>query len=150
MKKLKISETINSPKEKVWENTFGENTYPEWTEVFAPGSHVKGSWEKGSRIKFLAPDNEGKMQGMLSEIVENKPFEFLSIKHLGFIKDGAEDTESPEVKAWAPSFENYTFTETDGVTLLTVEMDTTDEYYDYFMETWPKALQKIKHICEKS
>jgi hypothetical protein len=53
---------------------------------------------------------------MTAEIAENRPFEFVSIRHLGIIKDGVDDTESPASRAWTPAFENYTFTEKDVVT----------------------------------
>lgn len=36
---------------------------------------------------------------MTSVIAENKPLEFISIKHVGYINNGIEDTESPGVKA---------------------------------------------------
>ena len=31
-----------------------------------------------------------------------------------------------------------------------VDMDVTDEYKDYFKETWPKALDKLKQLAEKN
>lgn len=64
-----------------------DQTYHEWTSVFATGSRFEGSWEKGSKILFL--DGEG--AGMVSTIVENKPYKFISIKHLGEVRDGVED-----------------------------------------------------------
>lgn len=51
-------------------------TYRQWTEGFMPGSYYEGSWEKDSKILFLAPDENGKMSGMVSTIVENKPYDF--------------------------------------------------------------------------
>jgi hypothetical protein len=33
--------------------------------------------------------------------------------------------------------------------LVSVEVDTEDEYIDYFEKTWPKALEKLKDICEE-
>jgi len=84
----------------------------------------------------------------MAVIAENIPYEFISIQHVGFIKDGVEDTESPEVKAWFPAFENYTFTETNGVTTLQVALDTAPEYEKDMDEAWPKALEKLKNICE--
>jgi uncharacterized protein YndB with AHSA1/START domain len=97
---------------------------------------------------FLAPNTQGQMEGMVSTIAENKPHAFLSIKHLGFIKNGVEDTQSDEIKAWAPSFENYTLKEANGGTELSVDMDTTEQYHQYFEQTWPLALQRLKEIVE--
>jgi hypothetical protein len=33
-------------------------------------------------------------------------------------------------------------------TLLSVEMDVNEQYRSYFEKTWPKALNKLKAICE--
>ncbi len=144
MKILHFSIIIIAPKEKVWGMMLDHESYKSWTAEFAAGSYYEGSWEKGEKIKFLAPDGGG----MTSVIAENKPFEFLSIKHLGYIKDGIEDTESPEIKAWAPSFENYTLSENNGVTEVKVDMDVTPEFEEYMAQTWPKALAKLKMVCE--
>lgn len=144
MKKLHFSIAINAPREKVWSKMLDRESYKVWAAEFMPGSDYEGSWEKGRRIKFLAPDGNG----MISMIAENKPYEFISIKHLGFIKDGIEDTESPEVRTWAPAFENYTFRETKGVTGVEVDMDTTPEYEEFMARLWPKALAKLKMLCE--
>jgi hypothetical protein len=144
MKTLHFSVDIKAPREKVWRKMLDHESYKIWTAEFAPGSDYEGSWEKGQKIRFLAPDGSG----MVSMIAENKPFEFISIKHLGFIKDGVEITESPEVKAWAPAFENYTLSQTNGVTGVAVDMDITPEYELIMEQVWPKALEKLKVICE--
>lgn len=98
MQKLHFSIKINAPKEKVWQTTIGKDTYPLWTEVFSPNSNFDGSWEKGSKILFSTPNEDGKRDGMVSEIAENRPNEFISIKHIGYMKDDVEDTTSERVK----------------------------------------------------
>ncbi len=102
---LQFVETINAAPKRVHELLIRDDTYRQWTEPFAEGSHFKGSWNKGDRIFFLAPSGDG----MISEIAEARPGEFISIKHLGMINNGVEDFDSDLVKQWAPSFENYTF-----------------------------------------
>lgn len=87
---------------------------------------------------------------MVARIRENRPYEFVSIEHLGILKDGIEDTTSDEVKKWTPAFENYTFTEKDGGTEVSVDMDIAEEYADMFKEMWPKALLKLKEISERA
>ncbi|NJK71643.1 MAG: hypothetical protein HC932_05395 [Thermales bacterium] len=42
---------------------------------------------------------------MTSEIAENKQYEFVSIRHLGYVLNGVEDTTSPEITALMPSYE---------------------------------------------
>lgn len=149
MEKLHFSITIKAPKEKVWETMLDENTYKQWTDVFGHGSHYKGTWEEGSKILFLAPSQNGKMQGMVSRIKENKKYEFISIEHLGMITDGIENTTSEEIKAWAGATENYTFKEKNGETQVLVDTDTVEEYKKMFEDTWPRALQKLKSLSEK-
>jgi L-rhamnose mutarotase len=144
MKTQHFSITIDAPKEKVWNTMLQDATYRKWTSVFDEGSHYKGSWEKGGKIQFLNAAGDG----MSAIIAEHKPFEFISIKHIGFISGGVEDTESEQIKAWAPAFENYTLKEIDGKTEVTVDMDVTEEYEKMFEETWPKALQRLKELSE--
>jgi hypothetical protein len=36
-----------------------------------------------------------------------------------------------------------------GTTTVTVDLDTTEDFIDYMNETYPKALDKLKELCEK-
>ncbi len=148
--KMHFEIVIHAPVRKVWETMLTQETYKEWTSVFEPTSHYEGSWNKGSKIKFLAADGSG----MLSEIAENILYEFVSIKHLGEIKNGVEDTTSEAVKRWLPAFENYSFTEKGAETLLVVDMEMPQTaeakaMKEMFEGMWPNALLKLKEICEK-
>lgn len=149
MQTLHFSIMINAPKEKVWNKMLGEDTYRAWTEVFMHGSHYVGDWSKGSQIQFLAPGETGEMSGMVSRIRENRPYEYISIEHLGEVHEGREDTSSAEGKRWAGALESYTFKEKDGGTEVLVDTDTVEEFEEIFRETWPKALQKLKELAEK-
>ncbi len=150
MQKLHQEIFINAPRAHVWDVMLADATYREWTKVFSPGSYYKGSWEEGSKILFLGPNPEGGSEGgMVSRIKENHLHEFVSIEHLGIIKDGVEDTESEEAKKWAPAYENYTFTEKDGGTVLAIDMDIQEEHEPMFKELWSKALVILKELSEK-
>lgn len=149
MKTLKFSIVIDAPREKVWDNMLQDTTYRIWTKEFAEGSHYEGSWEKGSEIRFLGPDEEGNMGGMYSRIKENVENEFISIEHLGFISKGIIDTTSEEVKKWTPAFENYILLPKENQTELLIEMETSPEYAPMFEEMWPRALETLKNLCEK-
>jgi uncharacterized protein YndB with AHSA1/START domain len=145
MKRLHFETVINAPRKTIWQAMLSPDTYRAWTAPFAEGSYFEGSWEKGGRIRFLGPDGNG----MSSVIADNRPNEFVSIRHVGFIKDGVEDTESEEVRRWTPAFENYTLSdEGGGATRVAVDQDITEEYADYMDQTWPKALGKLKEISE--
>jgi len=145
MKKIHFSTVIDAPPKAVWEAMLGRETFKDWTAEFAEGSYFEGSWEKGEKIRFLISSGEG----MSSMIAENRPHEFLSIKHLGHIKDGVEDTESESVRSWAPAFENYTFSKVGNSTKVVVDMDVTPDFEAYMQKTWPKALARLKAIAEK-
>lgn len=149
MQKLHYSISINAPIKKVWDTMLQDETYRQWTSAFSEGGYYKGSWDKGAKILFIGPDPlTGKEGGMVSRIAENRPYEYISIEHIGIIKDGIEDTTSEEAKKWAPAYENYTFTEKDGKTVLDIELDSLEENAEMFNEMWPKGLQKLKEIAE--
>lgn len=144
MDKLQFKTTINAPKEKVWDILWNGDNYSKWTSVFAEGSTVQTDWKEGSKVLFL--DGQGK--GMVSSIAANKPNEYMSFKHLGIVDNGVEDTESEQVKEWAGAEENYTLKEANGKTELIIDLDINDTFKDYFENTFPKALEKVKELAE--
>jgi uncharacterized protein YndB with AHSA1/START domain len=145
MTKLTFSTTINAPKELVWRTMLEDETYRKWTSAFQEGSHAVTDWKPGSKALFLAPDGSG----MVSRIAEHRPNEYLSLEHLGLVKDGVEDTTSAEAGEWAGARENYTLRENAGAVTLTIEMDTADDHKQYFEDTWPKALAALKDLSER-
>lgn len=152
MKKLQFKISIKAPVAKVYDLMLGiesKSTYEKWTSMFNPTSTYEGSWEKGSKILFIGVDEKGEKGGIVSRIAESIPNEFVSIQHYGLFKANKEITEGPEVEKWANGFENYTFTENNGVTTVTVDLDTTDDFLEYMNQNYPKALDKLKEICEK-
>ena len=152
MKKLQYKVSINAPVTKIYDSMLGithKSSYGEWTALFNATSTYEGSWDKGSKILFIGVDEKGEKGGMVSRIAENIPNQFVSIQHYGLVKSDKEITEGPEVEKWANGFENYTFEENNGVTTVTVDLDTTEDFLDYMNETYPKALDKLKEMCEK-
>ncbi len=152
MKKLQYRENINAPAAKVYDVMLGisnKSTYEQWTYFFNPTSTYEGTWDKGSKILFIGVDEKGEKGGMVSRIAENIPNQFVSIQHYGLLKADKEITEGPEVEKWANGFENYTFEENNGTTTVTVDLDTTEEFIDYMNEAYPKALNKLKELCEE-
>lgn len=150
MKKIHFEIQINANKDKVWDIMLSQATYREWTSAFNPGSYYEGSWEQGSKINFIGPDPKtGELGGMVSEIEESRKPDFVSIKHLGMLVGGKEITDGPMVEGWAGAHENYTFTEVDGGTKVFVELDVNDDFEKEMSEMWPKALERLKEICEK-
>lgn len=148
MELLQQTILISAPPKKVWDTMLQDSTYRLWTKEFNPTSHFIGSWEQGSEIKFVGIDDKGKQQGMYSRIKENRKYEFISIEHLGIIEDGVVDTTSDKAKSWAPSYENYTLSESKGNTLLTIDVQIEPEYKAMFEEMWGRALKALKLLCE--
>ncbi|MCX6154970.1 MAG: hypothetical protein NT007_12510 [Candidatus Kapabacteria bacterium] len=148
MKKLQFKIIINANVEKVWHTIFDADSYRKWTEVFQKGSCFEGSWDKGSEIRFLAPDENGKMMGMYSFINENIKYKFVSIHHKGLIISGVVDTSNEDFHKWSDSYENYTLNELDSDTELITDMCIPEEYMKMMEETWPLAQQALKSLCE--
>jgi uncharacterized protein YndB with AHSA1/START domain len=149
MEKLHFSISINAPKEKVWDVMLNDVTYRQWTSVFNPsGSYYEGDWNTGSSIRFLGPNPDGTVSGMLSRIKENRQYEFISIQHLGEILNGQEKIWSEEVTKGNEFCENYTLKQTGEVTEVTVDLDSNEEWKKMFEEMWPKALEKVKTLAE--
>lgn len=144
MEKQSFRVLITAPREKVWNILWEDSNYRKWTTAFCEGSYAETDWQEGSRVLFLSPGGNG----MVSRIAVKRPPEYMSFRHLGEVKNGVEDTTSDAVKAWAGAEENYTLIEKDGHTELVVEMDMNDEMRNYFMDTWPKALENLKELSE--
>jgi hypothetical protein len=152
MEKLQYTIKINAPVNKVYDLMLGisnKSTYEQWTYIFNPTSTFEGNWDKGSKMLFVGVDEKGEKGGMVSEIVENILNVYVSIRHYGLVKANAEITTGPEVEKWANGFENYTFQKNNGVTTITIELvGLTEDLTGYMNDNWPRALDKLKEICE--
>ena len=144
MRRLRFSADIDAPVSRVFERMLDPDGYRAWTVPFAEGSYYAGTWRQGQKIRFMSPTG----CGMVSEIVEHRVNEFTSIRHLGLVDNGVEDTTSEAVRAWAPACESYTFIATPTGTRLVVEQDAAEEWEQYLLDTWPVALLKLKALCE--
>ncbi len=142
--KLTFSAVIDAPPKLVWRILLDDATYRAWTSVFAEGSYAVTDWKEGSKAFFLTPAGDG----LVSRIAVHRPNEHLSVEHLGFVKAGVEDLEAAEKEGWAGARENYTLKAEGSGSRLTIDMDATPDMTAYFNETWPKALAKLKTICE--
>ncbi len=152
MKKLKFKVNINTPVNKVYNIMLGiddKSTYEQWTALFNPTSSYEGSWIAGSKIHFIGIDQKGEKGGIVSKIAENNPNKFVSIIHIGLLVSGKEILEGPDVEKWTGGFENYSYEENNGICSLVVEVDVNEEFESYMNETYPKALDKLKEICEE-
>lgn len=151
MEKLQFNISIHAPVSAVYNVMLGissKSTYEQWTAMFNPTSTYEGNWEKGSKMLFIGVDEKGEKGGIVSKIAENIPNQFVSIQHYGLVNAGKEITEGADVEKWANGFENYSFEENNEVTTVKVEIDSTEEFIEFMNETYPKALIKLKELCE--
>jgi uncharacterized protein YndB with AHSA1/START domain len=146
--KMYFEQHIDADIETVYNTMIDQKFYSEWTSAFNPASRYRGTWEKGSKIVFIGEDQQGNQGGMVSRIRENIPNSYISIEHMGILEGDKEILSGQKVEKWAGALENYSFTDLNGKTLVKVDMDSNDEYKGYFEETWPKALIRLKEVCE--
>lgn len=144
MPTLNFATRIQADRARVWDTLFELDSYQRWTAAFMAGSTFQGSWEQGARIRFLDPAGNG----MVAVIAENRRPAFLSIQHIGALTAGVEDTDSEEVRRWAPAFETYTLTEAGTATDLEIAVDVPAEYQDLMQQAWPMALAAVKAMAE--
>jgi uncharacterized protein YndB with AHSA1/START domain len=147
--RMHFEKMIKADSQKVFRIMFDKKTWSEWTSAFNPASHFTGNWEKGSRMLILGTDQDGSIGGMSSKIRENIPGRYMSIEYLGLVKNGKEVTDDSSAESWRGALENYTLTGKNGSTLLSIDCDVQKSYIQYFKSTWPKALDKLKEICER-
>lgn len=144
MEKQKYSIIINAQKEKLWEVLWNDSTYRKWTSVFHEGSYAVSDWKEGSTALFLGPNKDG-MYSLIDKCIEN---ELMSIKHLGFVKNGIEMPPDEESQKWSGCEETYTIKEKGDGLELTVNVDVDNEYKDFFDKTFPQALGLVKELAE--
>ncbi|MEO6327463.1 MAG: SRPBCC domain-containing protein [Ginsengibacter sp.] len=147
MEEINFDITINAPREKVWDTLWQDASYRKWTSVFSESSYaVTDNWKEGTKVLFL----DAKQSGMVSMIEKNEPYTYMSIRHLGEVKDGVEDTTSEKVQQWNGTLENYTLTDTPDGTYLKVMLagNIPGEFKDFFLNTFPKALRELKKLAE--
>jgi hypothetical protein len=123
-----------------------KETYRTWVNAAWPGSYYEGEWKQGGSIRFIGADGSGTKGTLVKQV----PNEHLSIKHIAVLeKGGREDTTSESAKSWIGTMEQYIFTEKDGVTTLTVDIETSPYWEKMFNEGWPVALQSLKAMTER-
>jgi len=144
MKDLRFSVDIDAPALHVWDVMLGLDTYREWTRSFAEGSTYRGGWGTGDEIRFVG-ENDATESGLFGVIEDSRPGEFVSVRYLGDIQNGVEVRDA----AIAGAHENYSFTETDGVTTLVVDLEVPDEWAEMMSDMWASAILSIKELAER-
>ena len=73
----------------------------------------------------------------------------MAFRHLGEVKKFEEQPESDETKSWRGARETYSLTEENGFTTLKTNLDSTEQFQEYFQTTFPKAMALVKELAEQ-
>ncbi len=145
MKQLEFNIEIAAPKQKVWDTLWSDDTYRQWAAAFAEGSHaVAPNWNEGTRVHFLGATGDG----MYSDIIKSQEPDAIIFRHLGELKDGKEAPFADPLQDWNGAHEEYYLSEAAGKTHLNVRLQSVDSFADYFNETFPLGLAKLKELSE--
>lgn len=146
-----ISHTIeiNATAEEIWKILWDKSTYAEWTKFFGEENGTTGTyesdWKVGGRTVFL--DSTGQ-NGLISTIQSlNEPYEVV-FKHLGYIENGEEITDSKEIEEWSGAQEKYFLTELEDYTKLQGELQTMSEYAENMKNGFVKGFERVKKLAE--
>jgi hypothetical protein len=111
-----------------------------------PNSYYEGRWQEGETLRFISPDGTG----TLAQLTEHRPPEYIRAVHVAaLLKGGVEDRDSTEARDWVSTTKAYTLTEKDGRTELQVDMEMHPRWEVMFVNDWPRALAKLKEVCER-
>lgn len=150
MERLQFNTQIQAPVEQVFDTMIGKEGYKQWTSVFCSTSDFEGSWKEGEKIMFVAVNKEGKREGMLGRVKAHVPNRFVSVEYYGVLDGQEEVTEGEVAQGFKDMYENFSFEPNGKGTNVTVDVDVEDAFKTYLSETYPKALDRLKEICEQS
>ncbi|AWA29726.1 SRPBCC domain-containing protein [Flavobacterium magnum] len=143
MKTMHKSIEITAPKDKVWAVLMEETYIKDWYKSFGQGITAETDWIEGHRVTFT----DGSNNGITGIIAEKKPYEKLSFRFDGVVKNNVEDRESDMAKALNGSEETYSLSEENGNTWLSVTCDMPESDYDTMSAAWEVALQRISELA---
>lgn len=143
MKELQFSIEINASKERVWDTLWQDETFRAWAGIIDPGTHMVGDLKEGQDVQFISGNGYG-VTSFVEKLIAN---EFLLLKHRA---DTQENGEREREKEWTGGEERYALAEKDGTTTLTAVFGVPPEMEAYFNDHYPKALEQVKILAEKS
>ncbi len=143
MKEMQFRVEIHAAKEKVWDTLWQDETFRQWADIIDPGTHMVGDLKEGSEVQFISVNGYG-VTSLAEKLTAN---EFLLLKHRA---DTQEDGKQRREDEWTGGEESYALREEDGTTTLTVAFGVPPEMEDYFKVNYPKALERVKALAERS
>lgn len=104
---------------------------------------MTGDLKEGSEVQYISAENGYGVTSLVEKLVEN---EYLLLRHQADTQNvGTKERE----KEWTGGTESYSLRESDGNTILTVAFDVPPQQEEYFMDAYPKALERVKMLAEK-
>jgi uncharacterized protein YndB with AHSA1/START domain len=144
MKDVQFSIDIQAPKARVWEILWQDHTFRQWASIIDPGTYMLGELQEGSEVQFISAENGYGVTSLVEKVV---PGELLLLRHRADTQDKGEHEREQQ---WTGSTETYTLTKKDDNTTLTVSFGVPPELEEYFQINYPKALEQVKILSEKS
>jgi hypothetical protein len=141
---LKKSVSIRAPRQKVWAVLLEDHYTRDWYTEFSQGAHVETDWNTGSKAVFKDLNNDG----LIARVAQNIPHEIISLEYEGVLTKGSEDYTSEAAQQVKGGREIYRLSEQDGSTVLAIECDMPDEYFQSMSLAWDSALQKVRVLSE--
>ena len=137
--------TINAPRDKVWDIMWSKAGYTSWTSEFTEGSYYEGVLKAGETVHLLAPGGSG----LYSDVLFVQEQKMIVFSHIGMVVEGEEQEPDAATAFWSGILERYQLkVNDDGSTQLSVELDNLKSEFDKMSESFPRALDKLKAICE--
>ena len=144
MKKLQFSIEIHATNVIVWDTLWQDETFRQWASIIDPGTYMVGDLQVGNEIQFISSVNGYGVTSLVEKLVEN---EYLLLRHSA---DTQEAGKRERAQEWTGGAESYSLAEKDGTTTLTVAFDVPPELEEYFKVNYPKALEQLKILSERS
>lgn len=142
MKTIRFSQHIQAPRATVWHHMLDAASYRDWTSAFCEGSYYEGSWAEGAELRFLSPGG----QGILSQVVERQEGAVIRLRHQAELENF--QVKPGRADDWCNTAEDYLFHDEAGGTRLDIEMQVTPAFEAMLVDLWPKALLRLKTLCE--
>ena len=141
---IKKTLELNASKEKVWNVLTKDEFTTQWFKEFSEGTRAESDWQEGSKITFL----DAKKDGIIGVISTYRPFDKLEYTYNGVAYNGQEDYESDAALSVKGFKESYVLKEANGKTVLDLESEMSEDYFQQMSEAWDRALQVIKKLSE--
>ena len=144
MNEMQFSIEIAATREQVWDTLWRDETVREWASVIDPGTYMVGDLEVGNEVQFISSSSGYGVTSRVEELVEG---ESVLLRHRADTQDDGTRARDDE---WTGGTERYDLAERDGLTTLTVTFDVPPELEAEFEVSYPKALQRVKALAERT